>query len=145
MPHLPDPDIQPEFYAGVPTKRLLAWVLDMVVVVGMTLVILPFTAFTGLLFLPVLMITIGFIYRVLTLANGSATWGMRLMAIEIRDMRDRPLDLGMAFLHTLGYSISISMMFVQLISIVLMGGSSYGQGLTDMVLHTTAVNRRRAT
>lgn len=137
--------MQPEFYAGVPAKRLIAWGVDMVIVIAMCLVILPFTAFTGLFFFPVMMIGVGFVYRVLTLANGSATWGMRLMSIEIRDTRDRPLDLGMAFLHTLGYSISIGMGFVQLISIVLMAGSSYGQGLTDMVLHTTAVNRRRAT
>jgi len=144
MTRLPDPDIQPEFYNGVPLKRLCAWVLDMVVIIGMCLLILPFTAFTGLFFFPFLLMVTGFIYRVMTLANGSATWGMRLMAIELRDRADEPLDLGLAFLHTLGYSISIGIFFVQVVSAVLMGSSAYGRGLTDMVLHTTMVNRRRA-
>ena len=143
MTRLPDPELQPEFYTGVPMKRLCAWVLDMVVVIGISLLILPFTAFTGLFFFPFLVMCVGFIYRVMTLANGSATWGMRLMAIELRDQADQPLDLGLAFLHTLGYTISVSMLFVQVISMVLMGSSAYGRGLTDMVLHTTMVNRRR--
>lgn len=145
MSRLPDPDTQPEFYAGVPAKRLLAWLVDMGVIIVMCLLILPFTAFTGIFFFPFLLLVVGFVYRVMTLANGSATWGMRLMAIELRDTQDRPLDLGLAFLHTLGYSISLGMGFVQVISVVLMGSSAYGQGLTDMVLHTTALNRRRAT
>ena len=66
------------------------------------------------------------------------------MGIELRTMKDEPLDLGLAFLHTLGYSISIGIFLVQVVSVVLMASSAYGQGLTDMVLHTTAVNKRRS-
>lgn len=138
----PDPDIQPQFYEGIPTKRLLAWLIDTVVIVLICLLIVPFTAFTGLFFFPFLMLCVGFIYRVGTLASGSATWGMRLMSMEIRTQDDRPLDGSMALLHTLGYSVSVAMAPLQLISIVLMVISARKQGLTDLVLGTVALNRR---
>jgi len=139
----PDPDTQPQFYTGVPTKRLVAWILDMVLIVLICLAILPFTAFTGIFFFPFLMLIVGFLYRVATLTGGSATWGMRLFSLEIRQGDDRPLDGATAFLHTLGYSVSLALPVLQLISIVLMLTSARRQGLTDMVLGTVALNKRQ--
>tara|TARA_R110002049_G_scaffold10127_1_gene50129 strand:+ start:89055 stop:89480 length:426 start_codon:yes stop_codon:yes gene_type:complete len=138
----PDPDLHPQFYDGVVTKRLLAWIVDTVLVLLLCLLILPFTAFTGLFFFPFLWLVVSFVYRVLTITGGSATWGMRLMALELRDSRDRPFDFGTALMHTLGYSVSVAMAPLQLISIVLMLGSARRQGLTDMVMNTAALNRR---
>lgn len=143
MIQTPDPDTHPEFYDGIPMKRLLAWVVDMIVIIGLCLVVLPFTAFTGIFFFPILMLLVGFFYRVITLTTGSATWGMRLMGMELRDLRDRPFDFGTALLHTLGYSVSWTMAPLQLISVVLMCVTERKQGLSDMVLGTVAVNRRR--
>jgi uncharacterized RDD family membrane protein YckC len=76
-----------------------------------------------------------------TLANGSATWGMRLMAIELRRWDGRRFDLEAAFLHTLGYSISIAITPLQVVSVVLMLSSSRGQGLTDHLIGSAALNR----
>jgi uncharacterized RDD family membrane protein YckC len=143
MIQTPDPDTHPEFYDGIPMKRLLAWVVDMIVIIGLCLLVLPFTAFTGIFFFPVLMLLVGFFYRVITLTTGSAPWGMRLMGMELRDLRDRPFDFGTALLHTLGYSVSWAMAPLQLISVVLMCVTERKQGLSDMVLGTVAVNRRR--
>ena len=84
-PGLPDPRTRPEFYAGVPFKRGLAWFADAILIGLLTAVAVPFTAFTGLFFLPLLFLVIGFLYRWVTLAGGSATLGMRLMSIELRD------------------------------------------------------------
>ncbi|MFT6674062.1 MAG: putative RDD family membrane protein YckC [Sulfitobacter sp.] len=139
----PDPDVDPQFYDGIPAKRLFAWLVDMVLIFVICLVIVPFTAFTGLFFFPLLLLVTGFIYRVITLANGSATWGMRLMSMEIRDQNDQPLDLGGAFMHTLGYSVSLAFAPLQLISIVLICTTARCQGLTDLVLGTVPLNRRR--
>ncbi|GAA6175545.1 RDD family protein [Sulfitobacter pacificus] len=139
----PDPDTQPQFYTGVPTKRLVAWILDMVLIVLICLAMLPVTAFIGILFFPFLMLIVGFLYRVATLTGGSATWGMRLLSLEIRQGDDRPLDGATAFLHTLGYSVSLALPVLQLISIVLMLTSARRQGLTDMVLGTVALNKRQ--
>lgn len=143
MSMTPDPDEQPEFYAGVPIKRLLAWGVDAIIIIIACLVILPFTAFTGIFFFPLMILFVGFIYRVATLANGSATWGMRLFGMELRTSADQPLDGGTAFLHTLGYTFSVTIAPLQLISMVLMGTTARCQGLSDMVLGTVALNRRK--
>jgi uncharacterized RDD family membrane protein YckC len=142
MTSLPDPDHQPEFYDGVPLKRFLAWIVDALLVLVACVVILPFTAFTGIFFFPLMILCVGFAYRVITLASGSATWGMRLFGMELRTARDARLDAGTAFAHTLGYTVSIGMMPLQLISIVLMCTTARCQGLSDMVLGTVALNRR---
>ena len=142
LSHLPDPHTQPQFYTSVPTKRLLAWVVDFLMVAILCVIIVPFTAFTGVFFFPLLMLVVGFAYRVITLANGASTWGMRLMAIELRTATGARPDLAAAFLHTLGYSVSMAFPVLQVISIVLMLTSSRGQGLTDHVMGTVMINRR---
>jgi uncharacterized RDD family membrane protein YckC len=138
---LPDPDHQAEFYADVPLKRGLAWIVDMVLIAILTVVIVPFTAFTALFFLPVLFLMVSFTYRVVSLARRSATPGMRLMAIEFRDRTGRRFDLATAFLHTLGYTLTIATLLLQLLSIGLMLTGARGQGLSDLVLGTVAINR----
>ncbi|MGB7241930.1 MAG: RDD family protein [Sulfitobacter sp.] len=142
MTQLPDPQSQPEFYRDVPMKRLFAWVIDSLIVVIMCIIIVPFTAFTGLFFFPFLILIVGFVYRVITLANGSATWGMRLTAIELRRVNGERFDAGAAFAHTLGYSISWAIAPLQLVSIVMMATTYRGQGLSDHALGTVALNRK---
>lgn len=139
---LPDPDHQAEFYADTVMKRFLAWIVDAIMIAVLTVLVLPFTAFTGIFFFPALMLVLGFIYRVTTLTGRSATWGMRLFAVEFRDRTGKRFDLATAFLHTAGYSISMAMAPLQLISIILMLVSSRKQGLTDHILGTVAVNGR---
>lgn len=141
----PDPDVQPQFYDGVPTKRLLAWVVDILVIAALTVLAVPFTAFIGLFFLPLLFMVLSFAYRVVTLTRGSATWGMRLTAIEFRTASGEKFDLGMAFAHTFGLTLSFLLPLLQVISIVLMLTSARAQGLSDHVLGTVAINRRAAT
>ncbi|MDT8327595.1 MAG: RDD family protein [Roseovarius sp.] len=143
--HLPDPATQPEFYADVPTKRLVAFVVDTVVIIAICLVILLLSAFTAVFFFPLLMVVVGFAYRVITIARASATWGMRLTAIEFRTASGERFDLGMAFAHTFGLTISFLLPLLQVISIVLMLTSARAQGLSDHVLGTVAINRRAAT
>lgn len=138
---LPDPETQPAFYQDVSSKRLLAWVIDSVLIVGLTLLVLPFTAFIGILFFGFLMLMVGFAYRVVTIANGSATLGMRFLGIEFRKSNGDRFDLSMAFLHTLGLTVSFAMPLLQVISIVLMLTTARGQGLSDHLLGTVAINR----
>lgn len=139
---LPDPHYQPEFYADVALKRLIAWVIDTVLIILLVVVIVPFTAFTGLFFLPFLGLVVNFGYRVICLANGSATLGMRLTAIEFRTSDGARFDLTHALLHTLGYTAAWMFPLAQFVSIILMASQERGQGLSDMVLGTVALNRR---
>jgi uncharacterized RDD family membrane protein YckC len=138
---LPDPDHQAQFYADVPLKRALAWCVDAILIALVTVVVVLFTLFLGLFFLSVLYMTISFLYRTISLARNSATPGMRLMAIEFRDRTGARFDLGTAFLHTLGYTLTISTVLPQLLSMGLMLTTARGQGLTDLVLGTVAINK----
>jgi len=103
--------------------------------------VIPFTAFTGIFFFPFLLLVIGFAYRVITITSGSATIGMRLMSIQFRNQHGVKFGLGEAALHTLGYSISMSMPLLQLISVVMMLTTSRKQGLTDMVMGSVVINK----
>ena len=141
---LPDPDTKPEFYADVASKRLIAWIVDTVLIVLITALIVPFTAFTALFFLPVLATIVSLVYRTVTLASRSATPGMRLVALEFRTQDGKRFDLGMAAIHTIAYTVSFSMVFPQVVSIILMLTSARAQGLTDHVLGTAALNRAAA-
>ena len=138
---LPDPVREPAFYRGVATKRALAWVVDVGVTFAACLLLLPFTAFTALFWWPLLWLAVSFLYRWGTLASGSATWGMRLMAITLRERDGGRLAPATAFAHTLGYTVSIAVVPLQLVSVALMAGLGRGQGLTDLLLGTAAMNR----
>jgi uncharacterized RDD family membrane protein YckC len=112
----------------------------------LTLLIVPFTAFTALFFLPLLYLVVNVTYRIATLSGGSATPGMRLVAIELRTRHGERLDLPHAALHSLGYAVSVAMVLPQVVSVALMLSTPRGQGLSDLVLGTAAINRpaRRA-
>jgi uncharacterized RDD family membrane protein YckC len=141
FPGLPDPETRPDFYEGVTLKRGIAWVVDVTLIAILTALALPLTLFLGVFFLPLLYGVISFLYRWVSLSRSSATPGMRLAAIEFRDRFGAPFDSGTGLLHTVGYTLSVMMFPLQLVSIALMLISERGQGLTDHVLGTTALNR----
>ena len=99
---LPDPGIRPEFYADVPTKRLIAWGVDSLLIGLICVLIIPLTGFIALFFLSFLYLAVGFVYRTLTLAAGSATPGMRFMAIRILDRTGERLDFTTASIDFVG-------------------------------------------
>ena len=138
---LPDPEREPAFYAGVTTKRFFAWLVDIILVFVLCLLVLPFTAFLGIFFFGFLFMVVGFVYRWLTLARSSATWGMRLMAIELRDGTGARFDGLKALLHVVGYSITLAVTPLVLVSAGLMIFRGKGQGLTDLVLSTAMINK----
>lgn len=138
---LPDPQMDAQFYAGVPYKRLLAWVIDMVVFwllyLASILVSLGLTA----LFAIVAMFAINFGYRAYMLHRKSATLGMIFAGIELRDHNGNRFDGGYAMRHT-GLYIVFSVIFpIQIISMAMMLVGARGQGLHDYLLGTTAINR----
>ncbi|MCU9837590.1 MULTISPECIES: RDD family protein [Ruegeria] len=142
MTHLPHPDHQPEFYQSVAVKRFFAWVFDTCVILFLSLIVVLLTAFVGAFVWPILYLVVGFVYRVATIAGGSATWGMRFVGVELRDAYGSRLDGGLALAHTAGYTVSMAIPVLQIISILMMLLGSRAQGLTDAVLGTVAINRR---
>ena len=142
MSALPDPEYHAEMYRDIPTKRLLAWVVDSLVIALLTAVLVPLTFFTALFYIPLLVVIVSFLYRWWSLAANSATPGMRFMAVELRNGSGERLSNAEALLHTAGYQLSITIVPLQLISIVLMLVSARKQGLTDHVLDTAMLNRQ---
>lgn len=138
---LPDPDRHADFYAGTATKRALAWVVDTALTALLTLMVVPFTAFVGLFFLPALYVLVNALWRWGFLSAYSATPGMWMTGIEFRAADGQRLGSATAALHTLGYLLSWAVFPCQLVSVVLMAISARGQGLTDLVLGTAAINR----
>ncbi len=142
-PGLPDPDYDRAFYDGVPAKRFFAWLVDVAIIATISL-ILGFLTLTVLLWIwPILYATVAFLYRSATIASGSATLGMRLMNLELRNALGQRLSGGEAVFHTGLYLILSISLVLQLISIGLIGFSRRHQGLHDHVLGTAAINRPR--
>lgn len=144
MDGLPDPELDRQFYEGVPARRLLGWVVDvtLILAVGVPLAVFFGLATLGLGFavFPLVVAGVGFLYRTVTIANRSATWGMRLVGIELRRHDGSRFDFVTALLHTTLYTFAMGMVVVQMASVVAMLGTRHGQGLPDLILRTTAIN-----
>jgi len=140
--NLPDPERQAAFYADVPFKRLMAFFLDLGVILLLSLGVAIATFGLALFVLAGVFALVGFFYRVLTLASGSATWGMAFVGIELRRHDGGRLTLADAILHTGAFYVSFGVFPVQLLSVVLMLTTARGQGLTDLLFGTVALNRR---
>ncbi|TFL18210.1 RDD family protein [Jannaschia formosa] len=138
---LPDPHHQPEFYDGIVVKRGLAWVVDVLLITFATFLLGIVTLSLAWFLWPIASLAVGALYRVTTLANRSATWGMRLMGVELRDHHGRRFDGPTALLHVIGYYASISFLLPALGSVAAMLVTDRRQGLTDLVMGTAAINR----
>ena len=139
---LPDPALQPAFYADVPLKRFLAFLVDFVLLLILAAVLVIFTFGIAAIFMAPVWWLLNLFYRSVAIAQGSATPGMRLFAIEFRNADGHRLSGGEAFLHSLGFMISFTFFPLQLVSMAMMVLSERKQGLTDHAMGTVAINRR---
>lgn len=138
---LPHPDLDRQFYQGVPSKRLVAWFFDLIIIGALSVLISLLTLGIGFFFIGVIFLIASFIYRVLTIGSTSSTWGMRAVGIELRDRDGMRFTTAQALVHTIAYFICFSFFLPQLASMLMMVGTRYGQGLPDMFMGSTAVNR----
>jgi uncharacterized RDD family membrane protein YckC len=142
---LPDPDRDRQFYEGVPARRLAAWVFDLAVIlaIGVPLAVVFGLATFGFGFalFPMVVAAVGFLYRTATIAGGSATWGMRVMGLELRRHDGTRFDLATAVMHAAIYTVAVSVVVLQLLSCATILSTRYRQSIADLVLRTTAINR----
>lgn len=139
---LPDPEYDPQFYEGVAVKRLLAWVADVVIVTVLVGAVFIFTlGLAAFAFFPaIFMINLG--YRWFFLSKKSATLGMQMFGIEIRNGRGERLDSAESFWHSLFFVMLFFFLLLPVLAnIIMMLVSERGQGLHDYFLGTTAINR----
>lgn len=138
---LPDPHLQPEFYGDIPVKRALAWAVDLVVTLLLTLLALVFTLFMGAFFFPLLFGAVSIAYRTVMLSRWSATLGMQLVALKWRHLDGRAPDPGTAFAYSALHALIMMFVIPQIASIAMILITPYRQGLHDLALGTTMLNR----
>lgn len=138
---LPDPELQAEFYADVPAKRLVAWGVDTIITVALTAVIVLFTAFTALFVLPLVFFAVAFVYRSVTIARHGATPGMRLLAIGLRTPSGGLPTPGEAMIHTFLFMVFSAMVLPQILAIAMILMTARRQSPGDMLLGLTMLNR----
>lgn len=138
---LPDPALDPQFYSGVVFKRLIAWIIDTVIAGALWMVLVIGTFGTFALFMFFGLLAVNFVYRAFTVDRYSATPGMMAVGIELRNGRGDRLDRTQALWHVALFLGLMVFFFINIVSMVVMLVNERGQGLHDMVLGTTAINR----
>jgi uncharacterized RDD family membrane protein YckC len=140
---LPDPDTDPQFYEGVTSKRVVAWIIDSILIMVLSFLAAILTFGVGFFFLPFLALVVSLAYRIFTLASASATPGMQFMGIEFRTLTGDKMDLMSASLHTLIFTTCFSILIGQIVSIIMTLADARGRGVADAFLGTVAINRPR--
>ena len=145
---VPDPDRDPQFYQGVPLRRLVAFAVDIVIVLFLLLGLvfvggalsLGAIFFAGPLVMVMFSIT-GFLYRWIMLAQRSATVGMMLTGIEVRDGKGDPMNNVTAFIHTAGFYATFFFLPLLFIGWFLMFSSPHRRAMHDLILGSVVINR----
>ncbi len=138
---LPDPVLDAQFYAGVPFKRLIAWIIDAVIVGALWMAVVIGTLGTFAFFMFFGLLIVNFVYRAFMVDRYSATLGMMAVGIELRNGRGDRLDRTQAIWHVTLFLGLMVFFFINVISMIVMLVNERGQGLHDMALGTTAINR----
>lgn len=141
-----DAALHPDLFAGVRSRRIFAFLIDVIAIALLTLaagvlvfVLGVFTLGLGFLLYAILPTAVALIYVAFTLGGPqSATPGMRAMGLEMRLWYgDRPYPL-LAAVHAILFWFSISLLtpFVLLVSLF----SDRKRLLHDMVLGVVVMN-----
>ncbi len=145
---VPDPRRDPQFYEGVPVRRLVAFGIDLIIILFLLLAVFVVGAvFTlgslglaGPLFMLVFSAT-GFLYRWVMLWQRSATLGMILTGIEVRDGQGDRMTQLTAFIHTAGFYATFFFLPLLFIGWFLMFTSPYRRAMHDLILSSVVINR----
>ena len=148
-PHVYDPVANPELFEGVLTRRLVAFVIDLIVIalplIAAALFIFVFGIVTfGLgwvlfwLLSPASVIWAVFYYGLTFGSAASATLGMRAMELEMRTWYGAPAYFLLGAVHAIVYWISVSVLtpFVLLVGLF----NSRRRLLHDVLVGTVVIN-----
>jgi len=111
---LPDPANAPELFDGILTRRVFAWLIDVIAMSALLLlasivgVILGFFTWgLGWAALPIALPAIIIVYYAATLGSSHrATLGMRMMDIVLTPTQGRPMDGPVAIIHAVLFWVS---------------------------------------
>ncbi|THD71968.1 MAG: RDD family protein [Bradyrhizobium sp.] len=149
QPHAFDPLAQPELFRGVLTRRVFAFLIDLVVLSVPVILVYLFIAVFGLVTLglgwalfwlawPASVVWALIYYGASIGGPHSATVGMRVMDLELRTWYGAPGYFVLGAMHAVLFYISISVLTPLILLVGLFNGRR--QLLHDLVLGTVVVN-----
>ncbi len=141
-----EPADNPQLYEGVVTRRVMAFGIDLVVVVLLTTLVYVMTFFLGFLTFGLAWLAFGLIYpgvallyAGLTLSGPrAATIGMRFMDIHMITWSGRRVDFMLGVMHALGFYLSVVALTPFSLAVALF--EPRGRLVHDLVLGTMIVN-----
>src|SRR6266481_3385630 len=147
QPHAFDPFTQPELFRGVLTRRVFAFLIDLVVLAIPVILAYMFIAVFGLITLglgwllfwlvwPASVIWALIYYGASLGGPHSATLGMRVMDLELRTWYGAPGYFVLGAMHAVLFWISVSM----LTPLVLLIGLFNSRLMHDIILGTVVIN-----
>ena len=144
-----DPWLQPELFRGVLTKRVFAFIIDLVVLSIPIVLAIIFIALFGIVTLglgfvfyallsPIMILWALFYYGVTLGGRHSATIGMRAMDIEMRTWYGSPAYFVLGAVHAIVFWISVSV-FTPLVLLVCLFNERR-RCLHDILIGTVIIN-----
>ena len=149
QPHAYDPAANPELFEGVLSRRVLAFVIDVVVISVPVLLGTLFIAVLGLftiglgwflffLWWPAAVVW-AIVYYGMTLSSpASATIGMRVMDIEMRTWYGAPAYFVLGAVHAIAFWLTVSLLTILILLVPLF--NERRRALHDMLVGTIIVN-----
>jgi len=149
-PHAFDPDVQPELFRGVLTRRVFAFLIDLVVLTVPVILGYIFIAVFGVITLglgwmlfwlawPATIVWAIIYYGASTGGPHSATLGMRAMDLEVRTWYGAPGYFVLGACHAVLYWVSMTFLTPAVLLVGLFNGRR--RLLHDIILGTVIVNR----
>jgi uncharacterized RDD family membrane protein YckC len=149
QPHAFDPQLQPELFRGVATRRVFAFLIDLVVLSIPVILGYVFIAVFGLLTLglgwalfwlawPATVIWAVVYYGASLGGPYSATMGMRVMDLELRTWYGAPGYFVLGAMHAVLFWISVSFLSPLVVLVGLFNGRR--RLLHDIILGTVVIN-----
>jgi uncharacterized RDD family membrane protein YckC len=147
--HAFDPDLEPELFRGVLLRRVIAFIIDLIVLVVPVVLAVVFIAVFGLLTLglgwalfwlvsPASVIWAVVYYGTSIGGPHSATLGMRLMDLELRTWYGAPGYFVLGAAHAVLFYVSVSVLTPLVLLIGLFNGRR--RLAHDIVLGTVVIN-----
>jgi uncharacterized RDD family membrane protein YckC len=148
-PHAYDPAASPELFEGVLARRVVAFIIDLIIIAIPVVVASMFIFVFGLvtfglgwalfwLLSPASVVWALFYYGLTLGSTASATVGMRAMEIEMRTWYGAPLYFLLGAVHAIVFWVSVSLLTPFILVIGLFNGR--GRLLHDMLVGTVLVN-----
>ena len=146
-PSLPDPATAPELFEGIVGRRVLAYLVDLAILVAATFIILLVGLVAGFLtfgiawaLLPLVIPAVILGYYAMTLGSPSrSTIGMAMMDIVLTPTRGRPLDGWRILIHPIVFWITFWISWPVSLAIVLF--TPRREMLHDLIAGTLMVRR----